>query len=184
MITLAPSTPCSPSWSLSLIAIISDIMKSTTIITTAIILIIFITVTVISIVIIITYIITIMQQYLLLSPSTLSIFSSFQLSFKSLQQASLFQLQILIANNGIAAVKCMRSIRRWSYDLFGNDHAIRFVAMVTPEDLKVFTLSVFVKSRCTMVTEDPGKYLEILEISRKNLIQMNNFSYLGKRGVY
>ncbi|XP_028408241.1 acetyl-CoA carboxylase-like isoform X2 [Dendronephthya gigantea] len=44
--------------------------------------------------------------------------------------------KVLIANNGIAAVKCMRSIRRWCYDLFGNEHAIRFVAMVTPEDLK------------------------------------------------
>lgn len=32
--------------------------------------------------------------------------------------------KILIANNGIAAVKCMRSIRRWSYEMFGNDRAI------------------------------------------------------------
>ena len=46
-------------------------------------------------------------------------------------------LQVLIANNGIAAVKCMRSMRGWAYDLFGNDRAIKFVVMVTPEDLKV-----------------------------------------------
>ena len=44
--------------------------------------------------------------------------------------------KVLIANNGIAAVKCMRSIRRWSYETFKNERAIRFVAMVTPEDLK------------------------------------------------
>ena len=44
---------------------------------------------------------------------------------------------MLIANNGIAAVKCMRSMRRWAYDLFGNDRAIKFIVMVTPEDLKV-----------------------------------------------
>jgi acetyl-CoA carboxylase/biotin carboxylase 1 len=44
--------------------------------------------------------------------------------------------QVLIANNGIAAVKCMRSIRRWAYEIFRNDRAIRFVVMVTPEDLK------------------------------------------------
>lgn len=43
---------------------------------------------------------------------------------------------MLIANNGIAAVKCMRSIRRWSYEMFRNERAIRFVVMVTPEDLK------------------------------------------------
>ena len=45
--------------------------------------------------------------------------------------------KVLIANNGIAAVKCMRSVRRWAYELFGNEKAIRFVAMVTPEDLRV-----------------------------------------------
>jgi len=44
--------------------------------------------------------------------------------------------KVLIANNGIAAVKCIRSIRRWSYEMFKSEHAIRFVVMVTPEDLK------------------------------------------------
>uniref|UniRef100_H2YM68 Uncharacterized protein n=1 Tax=Ciona savignyi TaxID=51511 RepID=H2YM68_CIOSA len=43
--------------------------------------------------------------------------------------------KILLANNGIAAVKCMRSIRRWAYEMFRNEKAIHFVAMVTPEDL-------------------------------------------------
>lgn len=44
--------------------------------------------------------------------------------------------KVLIANNGIAAVKCIRSIRRWSYENFLNERAIKFVVMVTPEDLK------------------------------------------------
>ncbi|CAF3972236.1 unnamed protein product, partial [Rotaria sp. Silwood1] len=39
-------------------------------------------------------------------------------------------------NNGIAAVKCMRSIRGWSYEMFQQENAIKFVAMVTPEDMK------------------------------------------------
>lgn len=43
---------------------------------------------------------------------------------------------MLIANNGIAAVKCMRSLRRWAYEVFKNEKMIRFVVMVTPEDLK------------------------------------------------
>lgn len=43
--------------------------------------------------------------------------------------------KILIANNGIAAVKCMRSIRRWSYEMFRQENMIKFVAMVTPEDM-------------------------------------------------
>ena len=36
----------------------------------------------------------------------------------------------------ILAVKCIRSIRRWSYETFLNERAIKFVVMVTPEDLK------------------------------------------------
>lgn len=51
--------------------------------------------------------------------------------------------KVLIANNGIAAVKCMRSVRRWAYELFGNEKAIRFVAMVTPEDLRVSGFGIF-----------------------------------------
>lgn len=41
--------------------------------------------------------------------------------------------KVLIANNGIAAVKCMRSIRRWCYEMFKNERAIRFVVMVSLE---------------------------------------------------
>jgi acetyl-CoA carboxylase / biotin carboxylase 1 len=43
--------------------------------------------------------------------------------------------KVLIANNGIAAVKAIRSIRRWAYETFGNDRAILFIAMCTPQDL-------------------------------------------------
>lgn len=43
---------------------------------------------------------------------------------------------ILIANNGIAAVKAIRSIRKWTYATFGNANAIQFVVMATPEDMK------------------------------------------------
>jgi Biotin carboxylase, N-terminal domain len=44
--------------------------------------------------------------------------------------------KILIANNGVAAVKAIRSIRQWAYDVFGNEKAISFVVMATPEDLR------------------------------------------------
>lgn len=52
-----------------------------------------------------------------------------------LQSLYIIYFQILIANNGIAAVKCMRSIRRWAYETFRNEKIIQFVVMVTPEDL-------------------------------------------------
>ncbi|EFI27362.1 acetyl CoA carboxylase [Coprinopsis cinerea okayama7 len=45
--------------------------------------------------------------------------------------------KVLIANNGIAAVKEIRSVRQWSYDTFGHERAIEFTVMATPEDLKV-----------------------------------------------
>ena len=44
--------------------------------------------------------------------------------------------RILIANNGISAVKAIRSIRRWAYEMFADDHIVEFVTMATPEDLR------------------------------------------------
>ncbi|GLJ49976.1 hypothetical protein SUGI_1062920 [Cryptomeria japonica] len=44
---------------------------------------------------------------------------------------------ILIANNGMAAVKFMRSVRSWAYETFGTDKAILLVAMATPEDMRI-----------------------------------------------
>jgi len=44
--------------------------------------------------------------------------------------------KVLIANNGVAAVKAIRSIRRWSYEMFGNSRLVSFVVMATPEDLR------------------------------------------------
>ena len=42
----------------------------------------------------------------------------------------------MIANNGIAAVKEIRSVRKWAYETFGDERAIQFVVMATPEDLQ------------------------------------------------
>jgi acetyl-CoA carboxylase/biotin carboxylase 1 len=44
--------------------------------------------------------------------------------------------QVLIANNGIAAVKELRSVRKWAYETFGDEKAIQFTVMATPEDLQ------------------------------------------------
>lgn len=43
----------------------------------------------------------------------------------------------------------MRSIRRWSYEMFRNERAIRFVVMVTPEDLKANAGELWRVWRCT-----------------------------------
>eukprot|EP01128_Nolandella_sp_AFSM9_P005972 TRINITY_DN2995_c0_g1_i1.p1 TRINITY_DN2995_c0_g1~~TRINITY_DN2995_c0_g1_i1.p1 ORF type:complete len:2209 (+),score=622.06 TRINITY_DN2995_c0_g1_i1:78-6704(+) len=44
--------------------------------------------------------------------------------------------KILLANNGIGAVKFIRSIRLWAYEVFGNERAIELFTMATPEDIK------------------------------------------------
>lgn len=44
--------------------------------------------------------------------------------------------RVLIANNGVAAVKAIRSIRKWAYEIFGDERAIKFIVMATPEDLR------------------------------------------------
>jgi acetyl-CoA carboxylase/biotin carboxylase 1 len=44
---------------------------------------------------------------------------------------------VLVANNGLAAVKFMRSIRLWAQHTFGNNRAITLVAMATPEDIRI-----------------------------------------------
>ena len=55
--------------------------------------------------------------------------------------------KILIANNGMAATKSILSMRQWAYMELGDESAIKFVAMATPEDLKVslgpFLMEVF-----------------------------------------
>jgi acetyl-CoA carboxylase/biotin carboxylase 1 len=43
----------------------------------------------------------------------------------------------LIANNGMAAVKFIRSVRSWAYETFSTEKAILFVAMATPEDMRI-----------------------------------------------
>jgi hypothetical protein len=49
------------------------------------------------------------------------------------QGGNKFIRKVLVANNGISAVKAIRSIRQWSYDTFGSEKAIQFLVMATPE---------------------------------------------------
>ena len=50
--------------------------------------------------------------------------------------------KVLICNNGIAAVKEIRSVRKWAYDRFGDERAIQFTVMATPDDLRINADSV------------------------------------------
>ena len=44
--------------------------------------------------------------------------------------------KVLIANNGMAATKSILSMRQWAYMELGDERAIQFVAMASPEDLR------------------------------------------------
>lgn len=46
--------------------------------------------------------------------------------------------KVLIANNGIAAVKCMRSMRRWCYNMFQDERAVKFLVMVNDSNFLKF----------------------------------------------
>lgn len=43
---------------------------------------------------------------------------------------------VLVANNGLAAVKFIRSVRSWAYKTLGDERAVNLIAMATPEDMK------------------------------------------------
>lgn len=89
-------------------------------------------------------------------------------------------LQVLIANNGIAAVKCMRSIRRWAYEMFRNERAIRFVVMVTPEDLKAnageWTIQAYERGKEFMPFTSEGEYI-------MSVYTVQSCFVLAKRGL-
>ncbi|PXF42606.1 Acetyl-CoA carboxylase [Gracilariopsis chorda] len=62
-----------------------------------------------------------------------------------------FISKILIANNGIAAVKGIRSIRRWSHETFGNECNIDLVSMATLEDVAANAEYMRMADMCTSV---------------------------------
>ena len=59
--------------------------------------------------------------------------------------------KVLVCNNGIAAVKEIRSVRKWAYQTFGDEHAIEFVVMATPEDLRVNAEYIRMADHCVEV---------------------------------
>merc|ERR1719281_596520 len=63
--------------------------------------------------------------------------------------------QILIANNGMAATKCILSLRNWAYVNFGDEKALKFVAMATRDDLNAN--AEFIRLADTYVEVPSGK---------------------------
>lgn len=77
---------------------------------------------------------------------------------------------ILVANNGIAAVKFIRSIRKWAYTTFGSEKAICLVAMATHMDIKsnaehIHTADQFVEVPGGSSAENYGNVKLIVQIA-------------------
>lgn len=51
--------------------------------------------------------------------------------------------KILVANNGIGALKAIRSIRRWSYEMFGNERMVLLCLRF------IFHLDLFLDTNCS-----------------------------------
>lgn len=89
--------------------------------------------------------------------------------------------RVLIANNGIAAVKMIRSIRKWAYLTFQNDKIIEFVVMVTPEDLDANCEYIRLSDHFVEVPGGPNinNYANvdlIVQIAQKQNVQVLSFS--------
>ena len=93
--------------------------------------------------------------------------------------------RVLVANNGIAAVKCIRSIRRWAYEVFNNDRAIKFFVMVTPEDMQAN--AEYIKLADSIIPVPGGSnnhnYANvdlILDVAKRSNVQVRHASPLSR----
>ena len=74
--------------------------------------------------------------------------------------------KVLIANNGVATFKAIRSFCRWAYDGLGDERAVQFVVMATPEDLHANAKYIFewrCDSRCAWRIEQSYLPARILQ---------------------
>ena len=63
---------------------------------------------------------------------------------------------ILVANNGIAAVKFIASIRKWAFTVFGSEKAITLVAMATHDDIKANAEHIHMADQFVEVPSGPS----------------------------
>ncbi len=52
--------------------------------------------------------------------------------------------KVLIANNGIGAIKAIRSIRRWAFETFGNERMVSGVDVAIVHSCRIATVAVAV----------------------------------------
>ena len=88
--------------------------------------------------------------------------------------------RVLLASNGIAAVKEMRSVRKWAYETFENDRVIEFVAMATPDDFKANAEYIKMADRVVEVNggSNNNNFANvdlIVQLAQENKVQVTKF---------
>lgn len=66
--------------------------------------------------------------------------------------------RLLVANNGLAAVKEIRSIRRWCYATFGQERLVTIVAMASEDDLTANAEFIRMADECVAVPAGPNTH--------------------------
>ena len=94
-----------------------------------------------------------------------------------------FISKILFASNGLAAVKGMRSIRKWSLETFNNENTIKFIAMATPDDIAANAEYIKLADEYVEVPSGPNyqNYANvdlIVNLARKYHVQVTFIYYL------
>ena len=104
--------------------------------------------------------------------------------FKALGARTVIK-NVLVANNGIAAVKFIRSVRKWCYEMFEDVHAVKFIAMATPDDLKIN--AEYIRMADSFIEVPGGSNLNnyanvslIVDIARRYCIQVCSCHYIVK----
>lgn len=76
-----------------------------------------------------------------------------------LQHEGIFPIHsVLIANNGLAALKAIRSIRKWAFETFDNSKIITLYVMATKDDIESNTEFVRIADGHVEVPSGPNMY--------------------------
>ena len=90
--------------------------------------------------------------------------------------------RILIANNGLAAVKFITSIRQWAGEVLNDHDYYRFILMVSEDDLKANSLFIQLGQEITIVPSgnSQNNYANvdlIVKIAKDKQVHVRNFDF-------
>lgn len=87
--------------------------------------------------------------------------------------------KILFASNGLAAVKGIRSIRKWAWETFNDERCVKIVVMATPDDISANAEFIKLADEYVQVPGGPNyqNYANVdlvVSLARKYQVQVNS----------